>query len=293
MFNFLSHRQREVFINKFPRTLENPERGGRHQFVLHQKAVFKEPCTHTHLQENRAYTRSCMHQHTWLHNETPYFLCNLKKTSLPRLSLISHLLYMCVHVHPSRTHMFTCVDKVTLRVFHQNSMQVLPGNWEMGGGVLICFNWTFSMATASWCEPVRRDTCGTLTQWQRPSWSSDPIKKQAEGGWSAVFSGTSHVKLSQGKAPEDPEQGYMYLFSCHSAVFPPKLTGHDLDQQSMIRTEEADITDNWRLSAGIWVIYSLIQSQLLFILSPVTQKISSYHPSSSALEKLFLSPFTH
>lgn len=107
MFNFLSHRQREVFINKFPRTLENPERGGRHQFVLHQKAVFKEPCkrTHTHLQENRAYTRSCMHQHTWLHNETPYFLWNLKKNLSPSsLSNISLAIHVCARASVTHTH---------------------------------------------------------------------------------------------------------------------------------------------------------------------------------------------
>lgn len=104
-FNFLSHCQREAFPNKFPGTSENPERGGRHQFVLHQKAVFEERrvLTRTHLQ-NHVCTCSCMHQHTWLHNETPYFLCNLKKNALPPLSLISHLPYICVHVHPPRAH---------------------------------------------------------------------------------------------------------------------------------------------------------------------------------------------
>lgn len=185
-----------------------------------------------------------MHQHTWLHNETPYFLCNLKKNALPPLYLISHLPYIYVHVHPlrARTH------KLTSRVFHQKSVQVLPGNWEMGGGVLICFNWTFSMATASWCEPVRGDVRGTLTQWQRSSGSSDPIKKQGEGV--EVLSSLALLMSNRAKEkpPEDPESCCICFYFVSLTCFSLKLRGHDLDQQSVIRTEEADITDSWRLS---------------------------------------------
>lgn len=165
---------------------------------------------------------------------------------------VSHLPYMCVHVHPSLTHMFTCMDKVTLRVFHQNSMEVLPGNWEMGGGVLICFKWTFSMVTASWCEPVRRDTCGTLTQWQRSSWSSDPIKKQGVcvgvgGKLKSCLLWHFSCQTESRKSPWRSRATLYILIFVSLSCF-PKLMGHDLDKQSMIRTEEADITDNWRLS---------------------------------------------
>lgn len=33
--------------------------------------------------------------------------------------------------------------------------------------------------------------------------------------------------------------------------FPLELTGHDLDQQSTIEAQEADISDNWVVSTGI------------------------------------------
>lgn len=143
---------------------------------------------------------------------------------------------MCVHVHPPHTH------QLPLCVFHQNSMQVLPGNWEMGGGVLICFNWTFSMATASWCEPVRRDMCGTLTQWQRSSRSSDPIKKQGEG----VEALSSLALLMSNWAKAIQSHVVFTSILCHSIAF--LWTAHDLDQQSTIITEEADTTDSWGLS---------------------------------------------
>lgn len=118
---------------------------------------------HTGRRPVRTHAHVCTNTHGCT-MKRPTFSVTLKKLSPCPGSNISLAIHVCMHMHLSRTHMFTCTYKVTLRVSHQNSMQVLPGNWELGGGVLICFSWTFSMATASWCEPVRRDTCGTLTQ---------------------------------------------------------------------------------------------------------------------------------
>lgn len=98
-------------------------------------------------------------------------------------------------------------------------------------------------------------------------------------------------KLSQRKRPRSRAMLHL-LLSLSIACFPLELMGHDLDQQSMIAAQEADISDNWVVSTGIWVIYSHIQSQLMFILSPVTQKISSYHLPSSAVVKAVFKPLS-
>lgn len=213
-----------------------------------------------------------------------------------------------MHMHPSHTHthMFTCTYKVTLRVFHQNSMQVLPGNWELGGGVLICFSWTFSMATASWCEPVRRDTCGTLTQWQRSSWSSDPIKKQGGvGGWGAggVEALSSLALLMSNWAKEKPlkiQSNVVCTYLHVTLLLSPEVNGrHDLDIQSRIRTEVADITDNWMLSpqasesfiASFKVNWCLFQvrwpRKVVVIIHPVQlSKRALFNPINPLIENL-------
>lgn len=61
---------------------------------------------------------------------------------------------------------------------------------------------------------------GTLTQWQRSSWSSDPIKKQGEG----VEVLSSLALLMSNRAKEKPPkiQSHDVFTSilCHSLAFP-------------------------------------------------------------------------
>lgn len=85
---------------------ESPERvsEGRHQFVLHQKAVSGERCMHvpTHTLKSGTHVRAlCAHKHTWLRNHMPYFLCNLKS---PFSLLVSHSLYARPNTHHGHTH---------------------------------------------------------------------------------------------------------------------------------------------------------------------------------------------
>ena len=116
----------QVLINKFPKTPESPERvsEGRHQFVLHQKAVSGEQRTHapTHTRRSGTHVHApCTHKHTWLRNHMPYFLCNLKS---PFSLLISHSLYARAHTH-AHTHTQTHTHKHT---HHRHTLPVCYQN---------------------------------------------------------------------------------------------------------------------------------------------------------------------
>lgn len=238
-----------MLINKFSRTPENPERGGRHQFALHQKAVFKEPCKRTHTLAGEL----CTHAHvcTNTHGCTmkrPTFSVTLKKTSLPRVSLICPLPYMCVRVHPSHTHVHTH-GQSNVACFppkqHANSA------WKLRDG---------RRGTHLLQLDIFHGNC--ILMWasqRRHVWHTDPMaeiileqcpdkKEQGEGGLKSCLLWHFPCQTEPRKGPWKSRAMFYVSIFVPIICFHPKLRGHDLDKQSMIRTEEADITDNWRLS---------------------------------------------
>lgn len=137
--------------------------------------------THTHLQK----THSCMyprtHKHTWLHNNTPYFPLNLKKPILPLDILLP---------------IYTCT-----RISHTHACWILPGYWKEEGWCSLVTTGHVPWQLHPACEPVR-DTCSTLTQWQRSHWS-DPIKKW---GFHICLPWQPSWQVWLKEAPEEPRR---------------------------------------------------------------------------------------
>lgn len=196
--------------------------------------------TRIHLQESPVFTCSCMHQHTWLHNEMPYFLCNLKKMlSLLSLWYVTCHTCACTCIHPTHTHTLTPVACFPPKQYASSAWKPRDGR---RGAHLLQLDIFHGNRILMWASQKRHvwhtDPMAEIVQEQWPD------KETGWGGWSLVFSGTSHVKLSQ----SDPEPCCIYFYFVSLSYFPLKLMAHDLDQQSTIITEEAEITDSWGLS---------------------------------------------
>lgn len=97
-----------MFTNKFPWTPENPERERRQASVCVTSESSFRRAMHAH--PHSLAEESCMnvyprtHEHTWLHNNMPYFLCNLKS---PFSLLISPSQYACAHASIANIHACT------------------------------------------------------------------------------------------------------------------------------------------------------------------------------------------
>lgn len=189
-----------------------------------------------------------MHQHTWLHNETPYFLCNLKKkpslSPFSNISLAIHVLY--VHVHLSRTHMFT--HMVTWCVFYHNSMQVLPGNWVLGGGGahLLQLDIFHGNCILMWASQKRHEWHTDpmaeiiLEQW--------PIKKQGEGGLRSCLLWYFSCQTEPRKKPLKIQDNATCAYFGVTQLLSPEVNGTWSGSTQHVRRVEDDITTNWRLS---------------------------------------------
>lgn len=190
------------------------EREGRHQFVLHQRAVSEEPCmhTHTHLQKNHAWTYT--RARTSTHGCT--ITCPTSSVTSKAHSP-SWYLPVNIHVHTHLSQTYTRAHTHIACYPPKHSQHVNPA-------------WKLVTGHVPWqphpdFEPVRWDMCGTLTQWQRSYWSSDLIKK---GGLASLPSLAPKALKTQSN---------LAFLSVMLWLFPLKiLTGHDQDQQSQIRT---------------------------------------------------------
>lgn len=180
------------------------------------------------------------HEHTWLHNNLPYFLCKLKSPFSLLISLSPQ--HACAHASiASRYTHIACFPPEDSQ--HANPAWKLEGRRK--GGVSFASTGHIPWQRHPDCEPVRLDMCGTLTQWQRSYRGSGPMKK---GALASLPSLTRHMLTSVKESPKDTEQPCVCVL--HIAVSlvgpcgfsPGILTRHSHDKQSQKRTKESDIT---------------------------------------------------